>query len=261
MIFKRIEIGNFKSFRGRHDFDLTQFRAGLNFLTGRNQLEPELGANGVGKSTLWDALHWVLYGKTLDGLRAEDIHSWSPGPQNNDNLEEGGAPLPPNRGRFVPPVSLGTTWGLLEIALADRNVQVFRSWKPNALEIIEGTTRTVITQEELEDLLKLGSDSFQQCVIIGQRAKMFFDLRPAEKLTQFTEIMDLDFWQDLSRLASDNSGAVETDYSNTEREVISLQATIEEIERALAAEREAIKQAAVIRKGRLSELGVELKQV
>ena len=261
MIFKRIEIGNFKSFRGRHDFDLTQFRPGLNFLTGRNQLEPELGANGVGKSTLWDALHWVLYGKTLDGLRAEDIHSWSPGPQSNDNLEERGAPLPPNQARFVPPVSLGTTWGLLEIALANRNVQVFRSWKPNALEIIEGTIRTVITQEELEDLLKLGSDSFQQCIIIGQRAKMFFDLRPAEKLTQFTEIMDLDFWQDLSRLASDNSGAVETDYSNTEREVISLNTTIEEVERALVTEREASKQAAVVRKEKLTELGVELKQV
>ena len=56
---------------------------GLSFMWGRNEVEPTLETNGAGKSTIWNALTWCLFGKTVDGLRGPDVVPW----------ENGGRPL------------------------------------------------------------------------------------------------------------------------------------------------------------------------
>ena len=69
---KWIELNNFKSYRGIHKVQFPE-RAGLYSITGKNLLNPRLGANAVGKSTLLDAIFWALYGKTPRGLRANEV--------------------------------------------------------------------------------------------------------------------------------------------------------------------------------------------
>jgi DNA repair exonuclease SbcCD ATPase subunit len=50
---------------------------GLYFVTGRNEVNPELEANACGKSTLFcDAVSWCLYGKTPRGVKAGDVINW-----------------------------------------------------------------------------------------------------------------------------------------------------------------------------------------
>src|SRR4051812_32142150 len=49
---------------------------GFIFLTGINQLDPALGSNGSGKSTVFDAINWCLYGVSIRGQRAADLTSW-----------------------------------------------------------------------------------------------------------------------------------------------------------------------------------------
>src|SRR5438105_2322957 len=76
LIFQRLEIENFKCFTTKQVFDLTQYTPGLNFLQGRNDVEPALGSNGAGKSSVFDALTWCIYGRTVDNLRNPDIKPW-----------------------------------------------------------------------------------------------------------------------------------------------------------------------------------------
>src|SRR6516164_10253421 len=64
--FKYVELYNFKSYRGTHKFTFPQ-DPGLYLITGKNLIQPRLGSNGVGKSTLLDAIFWALYGRTPRG--------------------------------------------------------------------------------------------------------------------------------------------------------------------------------------------------
>jgi len=68
--FKRIEIENFLSI-GNNTVDV-DFQTGLNIITGVN-LDKEDSKNGVGKTTIADALYFCLFGTTIRELKKEDI--------------------------------------------------------------------------------------------------------------------------------------------------------------------------------------------
>lgn len=68
--FKRISITNFLSI-GKKPVEVV-FRPGLNIITGKNYDKSDR-ANGVGKSTIADAVHFALYGSTIRELKKENI--------------------------------------------------------------------------------------------------------------------------------------------------------------------------------------------
>lgn len=68
--FKRIRIANFLSI-GKKPVEIS-FKPGLNIITGRNYDKADR-ANGVGKSTIADAVHFALYGSTIRELKKENI--------------------------------------------------------------------------------------------------------------------------------------------------------------------------------------------
>jgi len=68
--FKRLKATNFLSI-GKKPVEIT-FRPGLNIITGRN-FDKADRANGVGKSTIADAMHFALYGSTIRELKKENI--------------------------------------------------------------------------------------------------------------------------------------------------------------------------------------------
>jgi DNA repair exonuclease SbcCD ATPase subunit len=68
--FKTIKIVNFLS-TGKKPVTVS-FRPGLNIITGKNYDKSDR-ANGVGKSTIADAIHFALYGSTIRDLKKENI--------------------------------------------------------------------------------------------------------------------------------------------------------------------------------------------
>lgn len=68
--FKRIRINNFLSI-GKKPVEVV-FKPGLNIITGKNYDKADR-ANGVGKSTIADAVHFALYGSTIRDLKKENI--------------------------------------------------------------------------------------------------------------------------------------------------------------------------------------------
>jgi len=70
VIFKNINIENFLSVGSNPPLQLT-FKSGLNVITGINK--DDNSANGVGKSTILDALYFCLFGTTIRDLKKEQI--------------------------------------------------------------------------------------------------------------------------------------------------------------------------------------------
>ena len=68
--FKRISVTNFLSI-GKRPVEVV-FKPGLNIITGKNYDKSDR-ANGVGKSTIADAVHFALYGNTIREVKKENI--------------------------------------------------------------------------------------------------------------------------------------------------------------------------------------------
>jgi DNA repair exonuclease SbcCD ATPase subunit len=161
---------NFRSFRGEHTIKLPT-APGLYLITGKNEAEPRLSGNGVGKSSLFDAIYWCLYGHTTRGLKAGDIITWDE----------------------------KTCSVTVTLKVADEELQIKRVQSPNSLTL----NNRPVSQEALEKHIRLGPEAFTYAVLMPQFGDSFFDLRPEPKLKIFTEIMELDFWLDKAKQADE----------------------------------------------------------
>lgn len=126
------------------------------------------GANGAGKSSLWDAVSWCLFGKTARGLKGSDAKNWS--------------------GTLICATELRLT-------INKQPVVIQRTQSPNALTIQEGNEKQrPVTQEQIEELVGFNHSMFLTVTLMGQFNQFFFDLSPAEKLQAFGESLGLQYW-------------------------------------------------------------------
>lgn len=167
-----IELENFKSFRGKHSFNLER-APGVYYITGINKLAPELGANGVGKSTLWDALLWVLSNKT-----------------GRDN-RPGNAIVPWGLAKAKTSVTLTFTRHKTKYVLT-------RSRNPNDLKL-NGKT---VEQAEVWQTLGMSEEAVRRTLILGQFGTLFLDLKAEQQSQLFNEALNLDLWLKASAAAS-----------------------------------------------------------
>jgi len=170
-----ITIENFKSFVNATTIHFTE-TVGLIFFGGVNEVEPRLGANGAGKSSLWDALIWLLYGKTARGNLASEITSW---------------------GQSRPRVQ----------ALFRIDGQFFwleRWGSPNKLYTKDDQNEKpyAIDQRDVEVTIGLTYKRFLQSVIFGQMVPLFLDLTIPQRGELLDEVMDLGLWLRASERAS-----------------------------------------------------------
>ena len=201
--FRSIELANFKCFVGKHKFALSGYEAGLHFLRGFNKANTRLGANGSGKSTVWGALSWCLWGSTVEGLRAPDIRPWHGG---------------------------GSTAVTVVVEVDGKRRAVERRTNPNSLTV-DGQEAGV---GAVEALLGMSQPVFNHTILFGQGQPLFFDLPPKDRMGLFTEVLSLDRWDARSdraaRLVSDLSTEVVAD----EATLVGLADSVTELEKSLA---------------------------
>lgn len=208
MRLHRITITNFRSFKGEQTFAFPE-EPGLYFMQGVNALEPRLEANGSGKSTIWEALLWLLYGKTSRGLKAGDVCNWD--------------------------VDKGTK---VELDYSFNEHVLYtctRTWKPNSWTLRYEADH--VTDEEVIDLTKDESNTvihdlrlefmpFLHCILMAQSQPMFLDLKHDQQASLFSEVLGLDHWIDFSVAASKKASTQDIETRRLERELSEIQGQI-----------------------------------
>lgn len=166
MIFRQLVVSGFRSFREPQTFTFGD--VGLVYITGANLVEPELGANGIGKSTLFEALHWVLYGKTSRNLRASEVANWA-----------------------------DATQCMVELQFDDHILR--RTWNPNTLRLDD----VEISQPDVEQVLGLSEDAFLYAIYHAQFVPHFADRGPTAQLEIFSDVLRLHVWEQAAERAND----------------------------------------------------------
>lgn len=170
LYFDKLHIERFKAYREPATLKLDRMGLGLWYVSGLNEVSRRLGSNGSGKSTIWDAICWVLYGRTVKGHRTPDLINWATGES--------------------PDVTVTVATGLDSKAVKVHDIQ--RTGKANGLKL-NGKT---VTQERIDDLIGLPFAAFLHSLILGQGKPLFFDLTPTGKMDVLSEAFDLDRWDD-----------------------------------------------------------------
>ena len=180
-------VTGFKSFAGTACLKLDQ-EVGLVLVSGDNQLEPRLGANGSGKSSIWDALTFCLYGTSVRG-----------GARINDLVAHG--------------EKQAAVTAYLEVD--GREVQVSRSGPP-ARAHVDGVQ---VEQADIDRLVGLTRQRFLSSVVFGQAAPTFVDLPIPDRGALLDEVLDLQLWMRAADRAGKQHTAKQADLGKLRVEV------------------------------------------
>jgi len=164
-------LQNFRSFV--LDEFIVSPTVGLKFLGGENLLEPRLGANGAGKTSVWEAVVWCLYGKSIRGARTSNVIAW---------------------GQKEVAVSV-------QIEINGAIHCITRTGPPERIEI-STLNSDHCTQAQVDELIGLSRERFLHAVIFGQGRSLFPDLSVSERGELFDEVLNLDVWTRCSDAAS-----------------------------------------------------------
>jgi len=175
MHIQEVTLKGFKSFAEETRWVLPE-RPGLYMIGGDNTVAPQLHSNGAGKSTLVESIPWCFYGKTSRGLRGGEVASWN-GPRSS----------------------------AVEVKYLKGNQQhiMRRSTQPGSITL-DGQE---IDQDAANQAIGLNFDCFSFAALVGQFARHFVDLLPAEKLALFSFVLGLDYWQECAARARDAANA------------------------------------------------------
>jgi len=182
----RLEISCFKSFGAPATFDLRVLEPGLHLLAGETG-DAAMGSNGAGKSTVWDALCWCLYGITPRGLRGPQIRPW---------VGEG-------------QTKVALTWR------ADNKTRTCtRTATPNSLRLDDVDAG----QEDVTRAFGLSQPVLLHTLLFGQAQPLFLDLEPRRKMEILSEVLELERWDRRAQAASDKAKRwrLRTEQSNIE---------------------------------------------
>lgn len=168
VILDSIYFSAFKSFSQPTTITLSK-SAGLKFLGGRNLVDPRLGSNGSGKSTIWDGLCWCLYGAGVRGQKASELTTW---------------------GEKQPHV-------IVHLSIDGVICSVERHGSPNRLLI----NKEPATQQDVDEFVGLSRDRFLQSVLFGQGAPLFLDLSINARGELLDSVLDLSIWAKAAEVA------------------------------------------------------------
>jgi len=175
--FNQLKIKNFLSVG--EDEVVVDFRKGLHIITGINR-DKEDRRNGVGKSTIADALYFAIFGTTLREIKKEYVVN---------NLTDG-----------VCQVELTFN---VNSPKGNNNFVIIRSINPSKLYVFkDGVDRTrdsiANTNEYIEAVLSSSPDVFQNCVIMTLNNTMpFMGKSKADKRKFIEQIFNLQIFSQM----------------------------------------------------------------
>lgn len=170
MQIQSIKIDGYGALYGKHGFELSN--RGLTLVLGDNQDEPRMNSNGAGKSTVFDALDWCLFGVVPRGDHVDSIihYQAKKAKVTTTIIADDGQALVVMRARSKGKTELKLSVGGNDITAMD----------------------TKETQRLIEGQLGLDRDVFHATVLYGQTDMYHFaEASDAERMEMLSKILNL----------------------------------------------------------------------
>lgn len=186
MRIMNVEWNNFGPFFGQHEFKLAD--RGLLLVMGENLDEPRMDSNGSGKSTVFDALDWCLWGENSRGDHAEAMF-------NEEAYLVRGA-------KCWVRVNIETDEGALIVITRSRSKSKYEL-EVTADSVPMGKLDTKESQKVIEQLLGMDREVFHAAVLFGQTDMVHYadatDGKRMEILTKILQLDDIDRYQERAK--------------------------------------------------------------
>ena len=187
IIFKKISWSNFLS---TGDVPTTVF-------FDRSPTTLIIGENGSGKSTILDALTFVLFGKAFRNI---------------------------NKSQLVNTINEKGLLVTIEFSIGNKNFTVRRGVKPNIFEVlqdgkmIDQLANNRDYQEYLEKvILKLNYKSFTQIVVLGSSTfEPFMQLKQSDRRTIVEDLLDIQIFSSMNSLLKVKNSELKTSITDNE---------------------------------------------
>lgn len=170
-------LKGFRSFTTEQVLDLREVPTGLYSVAG---------TNGAGKSSLFESLHWTLFGETSRGLRASHVNAWSVG-----------------KG--------------CECAALFEGLEIERGWGPNYLRV----NGEDADQKRVYEVLQLTPEAALHAYFFCQFSTFFLDLKPPERMDIYSAVLGLETWNEKAdqarKLAQEQTGVLQAMQLEIER--------------------------------------------
>ena len=172
--FKTVYIKNFLSV-GEKPITVN-FEKGMCLITGQNLDKPER-SNGVGKSTIADAIHFALFGETIREIKKDLIPNY---------------------------YTNGKTLVQITFDIGNDSYEIVRTVNPTTTKYIKNTvdeTKDTIanTNETIENLVRCTSKIFNNCISLGiNSSNCFMNMKKSEKREYIESILDLDVFSEMT---------------------------------------------------------------
>lgn len=185
MILTQIEITNYKQYGGHHLIEIPQQGAiGV------------IGANGVGKTTLFEAIEWALYSPS--SLKAADVRPrvWRGKTEVKVTLDD-----PANGGRFLVERELGK---------GSAKAQIYRIDQYGFEEkIVEGATQ--VTTYVTDHLIGLDHAAFVATFFTRQKELGFFNGSPTARRREVGKLLGLQTIRDAQQIIAEDRKRAQAD--------------------------------------------------
>jgi DNA repair exonuclease SbcCD ATPase subunit len=172
--FKTIYIKNFLSV-GENPIKVN-FEKGLCLITGENLDKPER-SNGVGKSTIADAIHFSLFGETIREIKKDLIPNY---------------------------YTNGKTVVQITFDIGSDSYELTRTVNPTTVKLVKNSvdeTKDTIanTNQTLENIIRCNSKIFNNCISLGiNSSNCFMNMKKSEKRQYIESILDLDIFSKMT---------------------------------------------------------------
>ena len=192
--FNSVKIQNFLSI-GNKPIEIN-FKTGLNIITGVNK-DKEDRRNGVGKSTIADAIHFAIFGETIREVTKEFVV--------NSNTKK-------------------NTYVELRFTVNEnnknKNYRIVRKLKPtkcylyiDGVDVTESTIPN--TSKKIKNILNSSPEVFQNCVIMSLNTTLPFMAQKKVEKRKFIEgILNLEIFSDMLLKARSEHNEVQKKYEH-----------------------------------------------
>lgn len=211
--FKTLSLKNFLSFGNKEtvvnlNTDLVTLIMGLNKDVGSSGYS----RNGVGKSTIFQAIVYCLYGEGINTIKADD---------------------------FVNITNKKNMLVKLELEVDGMEITIKRGRKPNKLEVLHNgepysrhSAGTI--DETIEEILGMDSNIFLNTVILSSNVNPFMNLKPAAQRDFMEKLLSLDTLairaKALKVMSKDNDVEIKLEEQNKSNFIQNLERTRRKIE-------------------------------